>query len=434
MKTLIMILLILVFFGCDPKDGEDGEDGSNHPDEGTSALVEIENPMGFAEAASCLKRGDVNLTAMDSEYKQLNDYSTTTKDDLGTYVIEADVLGIKARTSFRGYCFRETAEGYVYMSMDVYHDLADNMNVNIPGTIQGELSTYYKDDVDHPAYNNRELALEYAKDDVLNYFDLMGYSGVDFSIATIQGDTVNDAIMTIISSTVDSRHSTGPEMNDDMSTIAEGIYNNNLTLKGEIISDRNSLKIKDIKERVTKIAGSCPPIWGLDFVPDYYADIFDNSHDVLESFSMGSTSQCSFDTNGFNSFAYPIQFTSIENAAYFASELTGDLSIWSVGICNQGTNYDCPGTKIIDIEELNEILLEPELIYNGSLGSHSLMNGQYFVVQNFASPIQPGHACDSDLLPFGRVLAAVNNNWNAAIGWNNTTSWYNRAPKIFTTN
>lgn len=429
MKKLFSILFILFLFNCEPKDGEDGDDGW-HPDEGTSALVEIENPSGFAEANVCLQRGDVTLTAMDSEYKQLSNYTETTKNDRGRYVIEAIVSGIKARTGFRGYCYRETADGYVYMSMDVYHDLGQEMNINIPGTIQGELSTRYKDDPRHPAYNNRDLALTYAKTGVLDFFGLSGYRDIDFSTATIQGDTTNDAIMTIISSVVDSRHGTGPEMNDDMSSIAEGIYTADLDLKNQIITDRNSLKIKDIKERVERIAGSCPPIWELDFVPDYYQDIFDNSHDVLESFSADSVSQCTFDTNGFNSFAYPTVFTRIEEAVYLAYELSKDLSIWSVGICNQGTDYFCPLVELVKVKELNEVLLKPALNYNGYLGAHDLTDDvQLFIVQNFETNQRPAHACDSEMVPFGRILAAVNNNWSAAIGWNNSTSWYRRSPK-----
>jgi hypothetical protein len=433
MKTLIMILLILVFFGCDPKDGEDGEDGT-HPDEGTSALVEIENPMGFAEASNCLEWGDIVFTALDEDYKQLKSYNATTRNNKGFYKVEANVSGIKAKTSFRGWCSRETTEGHIWIALDVFSDLASTINVNIPGTIQGAVATYFQEDINHPGYENKEIALGYAELAVLDFFDLSGYE-VDFSISSNLGDTTNDAVGTIISAVLDSRSPTGPEINDDMSKISRAIYKQDLSFKSDVIADRNSLKIKDIKNRLTAANGSCPPIWELNFVPEYYKDIFDNSHDVLESFNLGAGSPCNIDTPGFNSFAYPRIFTRIEEAVYYASELTGNISIWSVGTCNQGVDYPCPLTRLVSVEELNEILLEPALNYNGYLGTHGITNStQIFIVQNFDTNQQPSHSCDGDMVPFGRNLAAVDNNWNAAIGWNNTTSWYRRGIKDFTTN
>jgi hypothetical protein len=416
-----LIWTVLANAGDDGKDGENAT--NNHP-------VTISNPSGFAIAASCLSRGDVNLTALDENYMQLNDYPTTTKNDKGEFKINANVSGVKARTSFRGYCYRETADGTVYMSMDVYHNLSDNVIVNIPGTIQLELATYYFEDATNLNYQNMDGALTTAKTNILDYFGYFGLSNIDFSTGTIQGNTENDAVMTAISSIVDSRHNTGPEMNDDISTIAYGIYTNDATLKTQIGQDRDALKIKDIKNRIKGLVGSSAPIELLPGVPEYYNDVLNGTHEVIESTNLDQTGSCAIDTSEYNSFAYIIDLTTPEQAVYFASELTGNLSIWSTAVCDNGiATFTCPGSKLVGISELREVLFDLGLSYNGKFDSHSLTAGRYFIVQEFETGTAPSHNCTGEMTGTDRNLATIDNNWPMSIGWNNNWSWFRRKSK-----
>lgn len=433
-KWIIFIILLGLALGCNGKKGDKGDKGDkSYPDAGTPItelpLGSVDNPSGFAEAASCLKRGDINLTALDADYKQLNDYETTTTDNRGRYKIDATVTGVKARTSFRGWCARETASGTVWMSMETYHDLSDDDNqVNIPGTIQSELSQYYKDDVDHPNFDDREEALEQAKDDILAYFGFTGFQAIDFSTGSIQGDSTNDAIVTLISSIVDSRHSTGPEMNDDMSTIAYAIYTGDQALKTQLAADKSALKLKDIRDRLIGLVGSSPPIWSTDFgFPAYYTDILGRTPVEMESKNTAYTSTAGIGLSTYSLFIWPIRFTvAVGGARYIALDVdNGALSIWTKGAIVNG--YETPGSKVVDLTRLNEVLLPGNMNANYDMGeSHGLTTGtDYILVQEKATPSDE-HSLDvGDPVPFGQNSAYDGVSWLPA----NVTGRFTRSIK-----
>jgi hypothetical protein len=110
--------------------------------------------------------------------------------------------------------------------------------------------------------------------------------------------------------------------------------------------------------------------------------------------------------------------------------LDGDLSIWSTAVCDNGTaTFTCPGSKLVGITELREVLFDLGLSYNGKLDSHSLAAGRYFIVQEFETGAAPSHNCSGEMTGTDRNLATIDNDWTNAIGWNNSTSWFRRQPK-----
>lgn len=448
MKKLLIILLASLFvFGCWEKGdkGDKGEDGIDYyHDEDFDGKTTIKYELnGKAENGPCLKPGAIDVYPLDEDWYQTgNPVHGYIYDNDGSFAADGYASGNYAYYSASDLtCFNEISAGYDngirFFSMTDLTSSERNLN---PGTtIKFYVADTYFKDINHECYHDPTCATGTAQSNIIAYFD-MPATGVNFEMMTLQGDTTADAVLAIIDSMIANGRSAS-EQNAYMLDIADGVLNNNLTLKTDIQNQINALPIKTIKTNLENIYTDlglgplCPPIWNLPHLPEYYADILTRTPTILESINLDAGSICSFDTTGYNSFAYPTIFNSLEDAVYFASELNGDISIWTVGTCNQGVDYPCPLSEIVTVEELNEILLEPVLNYNGYLGNHGLINGtQYFTVQNFDDLMhQPSHACDGEMVPFGRILAAVDNNWGAAVGWNNTTSWFRRMPKIFIT-
>ena len=454
MKKILWILLIALFlFGCDGSDGEDGDDGKDGIDGNDGVTIEYPDDTGVAsqyalngkaENAACKKPGQILVYPLDSKLYQTGDpIFGYIKNDTGSFDARGTASGQYALyVADNLTCVNEVSAGIDTGIM--FFSLADlteeERNISPLTTIEYLVGIEYFDDISGACYHNVSCAINAAHTAIINYFQ-MPQTDVKFSQMTLQGDREADAILGIVNSMIANGRS-AVQQNSYMLEIANGVLSNDLALKADIQNQFNALPIKTIKTNLENLYTSlglgalCPPIWDLPFLPDYYADILTRTPTVLEWINQAATTQISFDSAGFNSFAYPTIFNSIEAAVYFASELDGDISIWSVGTCNQGTDYPCPLAQLVTVEELNEILLEPVLIYNGKIPENSLVNGsQYFTVQNFDDLTHtPSHAADGDMLPFGRNLAAVDNNWAAAVGWNNTTTWFRRSPKMFLTN
>jgi hypothetical protein len=442
-KRILLLLVILSFFGCEPpEDGNDGITKEYAPDTGIAETKYALN--GKAENAACRKPGSILVYPLDENlYQTGNPVYGYINDDSGAFGARGFATGTHAfyvaeNLTCRNEISADYDTGIKFFSLT---DLTENeRNLSPLTTIEYLVAIEYFDSSGDVCYQDADCSTLKAHDNILSYLG-MPSTNIRFSEMTLQGDRQADAILGIVNSMI-ANGRTGIEQNSYMLDIANAVLNGDQVFKADIEVQINSLPIKTIKTNLENIYSGlglgalCPPIWDLPFLPVYYSDLLTRTPDILESFSFDYTSPCGFDTSGFNSFAYPTVFNRIEEAVYFASELTGDISIWSAGICIQsGNNYPCPLTKLVTIEELNETLLEPVVAFNGYFGSHGLINGQqYFTVQNFETNQRPVHACDADLLPFGRVLAAVDNDWGAAIGWNNSTTWYNRAPLIFTTN
>jgi hypothetical protein len=449
MKKLLSILLILFLLGCSESgsDGENGIDGAdNTGDTSSDSSEEIKYSLnGKAENGPCMKPGSILIYPLNIDlYQTGNPIYGYINDDTGSFAARGTASGSWAFYVAENLtCYDEISGAYdTGIKFFSLPDLSSSeRNLNPLTTIEYLTAIEYFDDSLHLCYQDYDCAALTAHDNILSFFD-MPATTVKFSQMTLQGDTQADAILAIVNSMVTNGRN-GNEQNSYMLNIARGVLNNDLVLKADIQNQINALPIKTIKTNLENvytdlgIGPRCPPIWDLS-PHNEYADLLFRTPTILESFNLNSSVLCTFDTNGYNSFAYPVVFNNIEDLGkYIATELNadGDYSIWSVGTYNQGVDYLGPSIQLVTIEQLNEVLLEPALIYNGFLGNHGLINGeQYFIVQFFDDlNHRPTHTCDGDMVPFGRILATVDNNWSAAIGWNNTTSWFRRMPKIFIT-
>jgi hypothetical protein len=484
-KLIYLIILSLILYGCgDIKEslkGDKGKDGTtttvyvdqttdtttdtedagsvdtteiagtNTEDEGTVddtgtptdptpyALI---NPSGKAEAGPCYLLSDVSAMGMNASWIQDGYVLGEMQKNDGTFGVPGAYSTLYVVYDFGGTCYSEgdnTDVTGIRMKMG-QSSSASSHNINHATTWRYHLAKRYFENPDHPNYEDAAGAFAQAKIDIYSFLNFS--SSINFYELSITGQTTGDAYLLAFESAV-TKGRNGPEQNDYIGQAVNAVIEEDTTFRDNLRNTVLNLPIYEIYQNLDNKLTSLgfdnvdpAPIFNLSIYPGYYAEILNRTPTILEWINQSATSTILFDTTGYNSFAYPTIFTNIENPGkYLATELDGSLSIWSSGTCNQGTDYQCPLTELVTIEELNEILLEPAMNYNGLLGEHGLTNGtQYFIVQEFDDYVhQPSHASDGDMLPFGRNLAAIDNNWNASVGWDNTTTWFRRSPKIFIT-
>jgi hypothetical protein len=250
---------------------------------------------------------------------------------------------------------------------------------------------------------------------------------------SITGDTTADAYLLLLESAI-SQGRSGPQQNDYTGVIGNAVLNNNLTVRDSLRAEVSNLKIKQIVTNLNNKLSSlgfletAAPIW--DVVPeDYYKDLLGRVPASVENSNMEWSTSCSFDTSGYTRFAEPVRFTGVESAQYLALKYTGgNISIWSEKTCTQGADsFPCPNANLMNIEQLNEILL-PSGAYNGDLREHSLSSSvNYFIVRMQETSFAPTRVCSNGAsVPFGSPLAS-NDDGATWVGYNNSTSWYQRA-------
>jgi hypothetical protein len=421
---------------------EDGQDGTT-----TTNVVTVSNPSGFAEAGPFQGYSEVTMWPLDENVKQTGDpvIGNTKADDSGSFTVYADLSGAYIKTIVRGEAFNETSGGFdenVVTESTIPGD-SQSFNANHFSSIVSIVANYwYHEDTESPYYHS-PLAFDAAEETVLDYFDYSGLWGPSTKKSyemTLTGNTTDDAKLVLINSTIALNHD-GPAQGLFMQKISEDIYTGTYVLQSQVNAITENLLFAKIRDNLNNYYAdrwldyTTAPIELLPGIPSYYDDIWNGTHEVVESVNLDQTSTCTIDVNEFNSFAYPKVFANIEAARYYASELTGNMSLWSASTCDNGiTTFSCPGTKLLDIEELKEAILpEPaNLNYNGTLGEHNLISGQYFEVQNTESNSAPSHVCTGATVPFGSNLAAHDNDWTHAIGYSNSTAWFRKQPKSVT--
>ena len=453
LKYICCVIFILSLFACvdgtngtngvdgtngiDGVDGTNGIDGTNGTDGTNQQTVIISDPGGYVEAASCLGYSAVDLFTMNSNLKQIKNYrGYTNADNTGKYKIPADITELYGQYSFEGYCRRETTTGTVDIKMMLITSMSsENKNLNYPGTIQSFVALDYYNDSEHPDYGNIGDALTTAKAEVLAFFD-MPSTIKDFSEMSLQGGTIDDAVMALISATIDFDKN-GPEQSNFIKQIAEAIVNDDTVLKAEINAITVNLPIISTKNNIDNlfielgVEAKSPPIWNLG-VPDYYADLLERTPAVQGSFNLAAgNSGCSFDQSTFNTFAVPYVFQSWNDTSkYLAYNLPADaqVSIWTKGMHANG--HFAPAVEVQNLETLNEIILDsPEtLSYNGMLDLDNMpvVGTEYYLVIRKDEDWVLSKSCTGEMLPFGYILASDDEmeNW---IGDGNGTPWFNRS-------
>ncbi len=415
--------------GLDGQDGDDGKDGENGTDS-TPDTVVVYNLSGKFEKGRCWEGGEIRVWPLeDGTLTQKGTHFIGTTGKNGTYNIRAETTEQYVLIYSKLTCDDEINGGSDLQELSGYRKTSDPFsNVNILIKISKPVADWLIDDPLSLTYGKVEESLIEAEK--LTY-EFLGMPVLEkrFAGMSLQKDSTSDAALALVSSMILQDMDTA-EQADYTSRISTGITENDLGLKSEILELYNTLPLLTIKENLESsylaagIEIDTPPIWRLLDYPAYYVDLLESNHISQGSFNLNDSAGCSFDMSTYNRFAIPHVFKSwIETSKYIATNLDGDLSIWTRGF----NGYDRPGAKILDVEELRENLLDGSLIYNGMLGDHNLTEGTevYFVVtRDTGWALTTG--CDGGLLPFGRKLASQDGgeNW---IGHDNNTVWFRKS-------
>lgn len=443
--------------GSDGKDGGQGSDGVNGTDgidgtngiNGTDGVDGIDSGVyantielsGKAENGPCRKPGTIIVSPLDSELYQTG---TSFRGQINKNTGKFKIRG-RAASQYAFYeapnltCFNEVSAGEdTGIQFFSLVDLTEvERNLNPLTTIQYFVTVSYFDDETHAAYQNIEASIAQSHTDILTYFDMTD-DGIKFSEMTLQGSSLADGILGLVDSMIANGRSS-IEQNSYMIDIADGVIADDQTLKTSILTQIEDLPLMQIVNNLkTKydslgLGRIAPPIWKHG-APSYYSDLLERTPTVMSEFNLDDGTNCSFDQNTYNTFAIPYVFgAGIEGSKYIALNLAGDISIWTKG--THGDGYDMPGTKVLDVEELKELLLTSTMVYNGKLGTHTLAAGiEYYIVIRSDTDFALSTSCEGGFLPFGRKLASDDEglNW---IGWNNNTPWFRKSGvKMFTTN
>lgn len=459
-KLLIFIFLSLFIYSCSGKDGIDGlngEDGKvitiikdSTPDtiyiygDSTPDQIVLSNPEGKAETAFCKKGTIVWATSVDASWTQTGALSGEVKTNDGSYVVRGNFTGPYISYLVpNGTCFSEYDSVYVnnVILRMIQPAGASEHNINYATSLEYYIGEDHFFDSGSSGYGDIPTAFLLARSEIYSYFNFPASTQPFYNFSVV-GDTTADAYLLALE-TVITQGRSGPEQYDFVAEIGQAILNNDLTLRAQIRQAAIDIEVKRVTDNIKdeRVAlgfeSAVAPLWNLPFYPDYYRDLMERNPSIVGSINLSETSQCAIDVNDYNTFAYPRIFDAtvdIESSQYYATDSGGTVSIWSSTTCDNGVaTFDCPGTQLVELTELREKLLPglEQLEYNGSLGAHGLSNGvQYFEVHTYTSNTAPSHVCTGDLYSFGRSLATVDSDWTNAIGYNNSTSWFRRSPRL----
>jgi hypothetical protein len=394
---------------------------------------------GKAEAGPCNLLSQVGAMSVDDDWLMSGYVPGWVQDNDGLFMIRGTFTGAYRFFDFYGTCYSEGAGTDVdgFRLKMVQPATAEKHNINNATTLRFAVAQKHYTNPSDPFYNDIPGSFIQAKSEI---YDFLGFPAAtkNFYELSVVGDSTADAYLFKFELAM-TKGRTGSEVGHYLGLMANAIISNDTAFRDAFIADVQDLLVKQpwdqLKaELVDRGFSTDPaPLW-LTHPKAYYTDLMTRTPSVVESKNITAGGSCSIDVNTHNSFAYPVSFADLESARYFATELSGELSIWTVGLCDNGTTtFSCPGTQLMGIERLLEILLpDPaDLSFNGELGNHGLISGQYYLVQHVTG--SPSHTCDGNLAPFGRNIAAIDDDWNAAIGFDNTTNWFRRGIKWVTT-
>lgn len=462
LRILIVVLLSIALLACSAQDGKDGKngiDGSDGKDatpdigvddggsdgDATADVIISYVLSGKLQKGPCFKDGEILIQPLNpaTMYQTGSHYIGFTSDDFGTYLIPAEITEQYAEVYFAGDCHNEITGGEGRQRLDGIIKVADLVNnINPLTKIRSQVARWLFDDINSAAYQDIDASLIEAERLILLYLG-MPILTQRFTEMNLEQAGIHDAVLALSNSMI-LYGRTEAEQGAYMVSIANGVINNDATLKTEIATTIDVLPLIKIKDNLETryfelgINISVPPIWNLG-APAYYADLLERTPVTLSTFNLADNSTCSFDQSTYNTFAIPHIFDSgITTSKYIALNFPGasEISIWTKGI-HAVDGYLMPGTKVMDVTPLKEIILDApvKLSYNGLLGdAHGLTDGtDYYIVIRSNTNFTLSTGCEGGLLSFGRKLASQDEglNW---IGHNNITPWFRKSGvKMFTT-
>ena len=422
------------------RDGEDGGDASTDSTGDTDVVTY--SPSGKAENGPFKKDSRASVIPLSSSWKQIGpEYEGYTESNDGSYQIHADITSQYGRFKISGSAYNQVSNTYQDVELRLITDMDNEyFNINPLTHIQAILTDssdgYFWNPLS-PNYQDADNAILQARRDILDYFGLPDY-GVEFSQMSLQVDSTADAVL-FIADTFMVNGRTGPEQNDYAREIATGILNGDLSLKQEIQDGINSIRFKETCDNLVSeyynigIQTSCPPVEAVEYggakiLPDYYSELIRGDQPrPIELFNTSATTPSTIDM-AYNYFLYPIVFNNIENAKYIATNLSGDLSIWTVKQCDGDSSRYCPDSKVLDIEEMRERFFDDpvSLPYNGYFGDHPLISGTNYFIRQYSEQGSTPVIYTGDVnywVPFGKNLYSNDEDWENSFAYASSISW-----------
>jgi hypothetical protein len=473
MKKLIIILILsLAVFGCaDSSDSDTVADSTSVADDPVVDTPITDDPVadepetetpetggdedwttpaaenaylvltGKAEAGPCNLLSSIGAMSIDDNWLMSDYVPGWLSNNDGSFMVRGTFTGNYRFFDFYGTCYSEgigtNVDGFRLKMVQSAN--ATSHNINNATTLRFALAQKHYTTEGDTYYEDIPGSFIAAKTEI---YDYLGFPNAtkNFYEMSVTGQTVADAYLFKFELAV-TKDRTGSEVGHYLGLMANAIYDNDLDFRSEFRAAVDELLVKEpwdqLKAELTDRGFSVDPapLW-LTNDNEYYTDLMTRTPTVLESANLDQTTKSAIDVSDKNTFAYPVEFSSLESAQYIADELTGDQSLYSVSTCNNGVmDFPCPGTLLLTIEKLREILLPGNLEYNGLLGDHGLLSGTYFIVEEFESGTAPSHTSTGDMVPSGYWnLATIDKDWdNAVCVNNNALSWCRRAIKWQTT-
>ncbi len=413
------ILFLFALFSCAESENNSSDTTEKLDITTDTETATVYNISGKPEKGKCFQDGEVKVQPIDDgSFVQIGNHFTGYTDEYG-YNIPVVLDDEYSEIFFDGTCENEITGGTGdYRISGIVKNSDPVKNVNPLTKIRSPVARWLFND----NFGTTGESLTEAENLILDYLGMPGLEN-RFTEMSIENDNTHDAVLLLASSMILYGREDF-EQGDYMIQIANGVINNDLDLRTEILNTYALLPIFDIFDNLKASYGvntGLPPVWNLGYHPAYYADLIENEHTLQGSFNLGDSMGCGADTN-YTSYAIPHVFESwIETSKYLSLNLTGEISIWTRGF-NQ---YDRPGTKILDIQELEVDLEGPaNLVYSGLLGNHGLTSGtDYYIMIKRELPFRLSTGCSGGFLPFGRKLTSLDDG-QSWFGWNNNTTWY----------
>ena len=409
MKLLFTLLsLFIITFGC--SSGEPGEDGNDGKDN-ESPSNEKRLITGLCQKGPCFKDGSILVYAIESETMYTTGAPTPsfTLDYFGRFLVALGIAEEYIEVFFNGTCHNEITGGAGIQNLDGIvnkNDLLKNIN---PLT---KIRSIVARDLFGQGFVDIGASLSEAEILVLRYLQ-MPTLDKKFTEMNLESAGIHDAVLALTNSMILYGRSEA-EQGDYIISIAQGVKNDDLTLKAEIAATFEALPliqiIDNLKSRYASLGLDIevPKIYKLG-APDYYADILERDPITQIEHNLDASGSCSFDQSTYNTYAIPIVFPEMLDSKYLVAGFPQDsqLSIWTKGI-SLVNGLPIPETKLQDITALKEIMLKPVMQYNGMFDPDNMPTAgvEYMLVIRKDTDFVLSKICTGQALPFGQVLAS----------------------------
>lgn len=409
LKLLLFLPLVLMMLSC--TDGKDGEtttiyvDSTSDTSEDTTTDVDTSANnyvllSGVKEKGPCAKGSVVKAWPLYDNFSQIGaHFEGETKTDLGYWEVPAQISEEMTESKSEGPCYSELDGSTGIQKLgSIFFTASDDKNMNPLTTIAVDVIRWVSANQIIKDKYKAIIDAEKLVAGVFGFLDEVGDNIMDpFGSISLNDGDLDAAKLAVASAAILKARS---NQTDFMVEIAQAIKNEDTTaIELELSDTIRSLKLlyisNNLKSKHEELEETWiyPPMHIAANFPDYYDDLLTRTPVVTGTFNLDDSRMCMPDHRpaGLGNqllterYAIPHTFDAtndIESSRYIALNLTGYISIWTSEMHVNG--HLAPGTKILDISELKEIILDDpvKMSYNGFLGdSHGLVSGtKYYIV------------------------------------------------------